>query len=50
MLISGIVCRENSELTALINSDKGAKDVKLICQKTSISIYVIITPFQYIHI
>lgn len=44
-----ISCRVNSELTALINSDKGAKDVKLLCQETKSGDTVfVVTPFDHI--
>jgi len=51
LLITGIVCREGSKLTALINSDKGAKEVELLCRINSSgnSVYMV-TPFDLIDI
>ena len=51
LLNTGIVCREGSELTALINSDKGSKEVTLLCRMNSSgdSVYMLV-PFNLIDV
>ena len=48
LLNTKINCQTDTKLTALINSDQGAKDVELICRKTNRgdSVFVV-TPFDH---